>query len=116
MGSKFFNKRCEFDGIKFDSQKEMKYYRDNLKPMLQARKIRILKVHPTYTLQEGFKRQGIAHRAITYEADVGFIGSDEQKVIVDVKASPKFLHPVYKLKKKLFLKQLPERDIFIEVF
>jgi len=100
------------DGIKFDSKREMAYYANNVKPMLLAGKIRDLKIHPTYLLQDSFKREGLKHRPITYEADFEFTGLDDRRVIIDVKG---FRTEIYKLKRKLFLKQLSERDIFIEI-
>lgn len=115
-GGKYRNKKCVIDEIKFDSQKEGKRYVE-LKALLDQGKIMDLKCHPAYLLQEGFVRDGKKHRKITYEADFEYRDVATQKTIIeDVKASKFFVTEVFKIKKKLFLKNLADYIIFTEVY
>jgi hypothetical protein len=105
--NKYYNKKCEYNGIIFDSQKELKRYND-LILLEKNKKINNLFMHPKYILQEPFvDREGQRQRAIYYIADFQY--EENGKIIVeDVKALNKkngkpILTEVYKIKKKLFL-------------
>ncbi len=115
-GSKFRNKKCEQDGIKFDSLKEMRRYVE-LKALQVKGTIMDLTCHPVYLLQEAFERDGKKYRKIEYEADFRYVDISTKKTIIeDVKASKYFVTDVYKLKKKLFLKNLTDGMIFTEIY
>ena len=100
---KYNAKRIEIDGIKFDSKKEAKRYKE-LRMLEKAGKIKDLTLQPVFLLQEGFYYQGKAIRQITYRADFEYI-ENGKRVVEDVKG---FKTDVYKLKKKLFLKKYPD--------
>lgn len=58
--------------IRFDSRKEARRY-DELMAMLQAGKIRGLKLQPQFTLQEAYTTtEGVRVRAIRYQADFAY--------------------------------------------
>jgi len=96
--------RVAVDNYKFDSQLEAEYY-----SMLKERKlegtIKDLLIHPSYTLQDKFTKNGKNYRKIYYSADFAFydVALDKYRVI-DVKG---FETPVFKLKQKLFEYKYP---------
>lgn len=105
---KYNAKPLEFEGFRFDSKKELKRYLE-LKMLEKAGKIKDLQLQPVFLLQEGFKRK-ITHRAITYRADFEYIDEKGNRVVEDVKGVET---PVFKIKKKLFLKKY--RDVIFRV-
>lgn len=93
--SKYRNKKCEMDGHKFDSQKEMKRYQV-LKEELKRGEIKNLFLQVEYELTKGIK----------YRSD--FVYFRGPKLIVeDVKG---FKTPVYRIK-KILMKNLHGIDI-----
>ena len=97
--SKYKNKKCIYNGIKFDSKKEMAYY-IKLKMLEEKGKIKKLELQKTYELQPYFKVNGKTYRKITYKADFSYITTEDDKShIVDTKG---FRTEVYKLKRKMF--------------
>lgn len=110
---KYNAKKTEIDGIKFDSMREGARYRI-LKERQDAGQIEGLTCHPRYILQEGFKgRDGKKIREIAYEADFRYWDRTLNLfVIEDVKG---MVLPEYRLKKKLFLKQMKDDEMFVEV-
>lgn len=97
--SKYKNKKCIYNGIKFDSKKEMAYY-IKLKMLEEKGKIKKLELQKTYELQPSFKVNGKTYRRITYKADFSYITTEDDKLhIVDTKG---FRTEVYKLKRKMF--------------
>ena len=98
---KYNAKKIVIDGIEFDSKKEAERYLE-LKMLEKAGKIKDLKLQPAFLLQEGFYYRGKAIRQITYRADFEYVDEKGNKVVEDVKGVET---PVYKLKKKLFLKK-----------
>lgn len=110
--SKYNNCKTVVNGISFDSKREAERYME-LQYLLNERKIQALKCHPVYLLQEAFDRDGKRHRKIEYEADFEYIDQATGKTIVeDVKG---WKTEIYKIKKKLFLKNLPENTVFMEI-
>lgn len=109
--TKFGNKRCIYNGIKFDSLAEKDRYIELL-TLEQAGKISGLKVHGkelTYSLVSSFKYQTFTgeirtHRAITYIPDFGYFINGKW-VIEDVKG---LITDVFKIKHKLFSLKYPE--------
>ena len=105
---KYNAKKVVINGIEFDSKKEAKRYLE-LKILEKAGKIKDLQFQPVFLLQEGFKRK-ITHRAITYRADFEYVDEKGNRVVEDVKGVKT---PVFKIKKKLFLKKY--RDVIFRV-
>lgn len=109
IGNKYNNRKTVVDGIKFDSIRESKRY-IALSIMQKMGKISSLELQTPYTLLKSFKdHTGKTQRAIKYIPDFRYI--IENRIIVeDVKG---LKTEVYKIKKKLFLKQNPN-IFFIE--
>ena len=95
---KYNNKRIEIDGYTFDSKLEADFYL-RLKPLVKAGKIKELKIHPRYLLQEGFSKNGKHFNPIYYVADFEVTYDDGVTVIYDTKG---MRTEVYKIKRKLF--------------
>lgn len=109
--SKYNNKKACYNGITFDSKKEMNRYIELLK-MHEEGKINDLELQPSFVLQPSFKKNGKTYRAIKYIADFKYIDMQTKQIVIeDVKASPKMLTDVYKLKKKLFECKYPALEI-----
>ena len=97
--NKYKNKKVEYHGIKFDSNKEMAYY-IKLEILEQRGKIKDLELQKVYELQPSFKINGKTYQKITYKADFSYISVEDNKLhVIDVKG---FKTEVYKLKKKMF--------------
>lgn len=112
--SKYHNQKDERDAgsgasIRFDSKKEARRY-DELMAMLQAGKIRDLKLQQQFTLQEAYTTtEGVRVRAIRYQADFTyqkpqFVDRDGEwiwgLVVEDVKSRATKTR-AYAMKKKL---------------
>ncbi len=109
--SKYNAIKTERDGIKFDSKKEAKRYKE-LKHLEKGGIIKNLSLQPKFLLQEKFEYRGEHFRAIYYIADFMYYDPERQAVVVeDVKG---IKTEVYKLKKKLFIKKYPDY-VFCEV-
>jgi hypothetical protein len=115
-GSKYGAIKTEVDGHRFDSKIESKYY-TYLKELESEGRIKDLSLQPTFTLMEGFRRNGVKIRDIVYRADFKYWDIQKERlVIADVKGSP---DSTYKLKAKLFLQYLQRFDedtLFHEVY
>lgn len=97
--NKYKNKKVEYHGIKFDSNKEMAYY-IKLEILEQKGKIKDLELQKVYELQPSFKINGKTYQKITYKADFSYISVEDNKLhVIDVKG---FKTEIYKLKKKMF--------------
>ena len=73
-----------------------------------------LEFQPEYELQEGFRRNGKAHRAIKYVADFQYTCQETGVTIVeDVKGMKT---QAYQIKKKMFLKDYGDDYVFREVY
>lgn len=95
------------NGITFDSQLEMKYYRDVLLPKVESSEITKYELQKKYILQEGFERNGKKVLPITYVADFYLEYSDGHTEVIDTKGMP---DNVAKIKRKLFWYRYPEID------
>lgn len=95
--NKYHNKKVEYDGIKFDSEKEKNRY-IGLKQLERLGVIQNLQRQVKYLLQPSFKLNGKTIRSITYIADFVYI-QDNKEIIEDVKGMKT---KEYLLKKKLF--------------
>lgn len=92
-----------FDGIRFDSKAEMKYY-GHLRELELLKQISGLEVHPTLELYAGVK----------YRADFRYI-DDGQTVIVDVKGGKATQTPTFKMKWKQAKEKYPDyRFVIVE--
>jgi hypothetical protein len=93
--SKYKNTRTEVDGIKFDSEKEARRYKDLLL-LRKAGKIGNLRLQVEYELNPG------GTHSLKYIADFVYVDAETGKEVVeDVKGS---LTTVYKKKRRLMLK------------
>ena len=102
---KYHNQPCEVDGVKFDSQKEARRYRE-LMALLGAGKIRDLKLQPQFTLQESYKTpEGKRVQAIRYVADFSYFDCDLDKDVVEDVKSKATKTRVYGMKRKLLLER-----------
>ena len=97
--NKYKNKKVIYDGIKFDSNREMAYY-IKLKMLEQKGIIKDLELQKSFELQPSFKLNGKTYKKITYRADFSYVSVQDNKIhIVDTKG---FRTEVYKLKRKMF--------------
>lgn len=99
--NKFGNKKIEFDGKKFDSIEEHKYYL-HLLSLKRAGDITGIVFQPKYILQESFKLEGVTRRAITYTADYLITYPDGTSDVIDVKG---VRTEVFNIKAKMFEKK-----------
>ena len=98
---KYRNKPCEFDGIKFDSRKELNRFLQ-LKELLNAGEIKDLRLQHHFTLQEAFRTvSGKFIRRLEYVADFTYIDGAERLVVEDVKSEATRKDKAYRIKKKL---------------
>ena len=93
------------DGIVFDSQLEMKYFRDVLCPKVESGEVTGVELQKKYVLQSEFTRNGKKVLPITYVADFYIEYADGHTEVVDTKGMP---DSVAKLKRKLFWHQFPD--------
>lgn len=124
-GSKYKNKKCVYNGIKFDSQKERDRY-IYLKESEDKGLISDLRLQVKYELIPAVREDYVEHLktkdkikqrtlqlAITYTCDFQYIKSGEL-VVEDVKSNPKMLTKEYQLKKKMLfaLKRIKIREVY----
>ena len=95
------------NGIVFDNQLEMRYYRDVLLPKVESGELKRYELQKKYILQDGFVRNGKKVLPITYIADFYMEYADGHQEVIDTKGLP---DPVAKLKRKLFWKKYPQID------
>ena len=95
--SKYHNKKCEYNGMKFDSKKEMMWY-INLENMQKFGKISELKTQVEFVLIETFKVGRKTYRKTKYIADFTYKDEEGKYHVVDTKG---FRTKEYQLKKKL---------------
>lgn len=98
---KYQNKKVEFDGLKFDSKKEMGRY-ILLKEWQDSGLIEDLKTQSAFVLAESVKFENEPRRkpAVKYVADFTYL-QDGKLIVEDVKSSMTRSLPVYRLKKHL---------------
>ncbi len=95
--NKYFNKKKECDGYKFDSEKECKRY-IYLKFLQKAGKIKELQVHPVFVLLQSFNLNKKKFAPLKYIADFSYKDNNDNLVVEDVKG---LKTQVYQIKKKL---------------
>lgn len=96
-----------FDDIIFDSQLEMKYYRDVLCPGVESGHIKYYELQKKYELLPSFIRNGKKILPITYVADFYIEYADGHTEVIDTKGMP---DNVAKIKRKLFWFKYPDVD------
>lgn len=96
-----------YNGIVFDSQLEMKYYRDVLCPKVESGDVIKIELQKKYELQSEFSRNGKKVLPITYVADFYVEYADGHVEVVDTKGMP---DSVAKIKRKLFWFKYPSVD------
>lgn len=102
------------DGILFASQSEADRYKE-LTILQKSGDVISFEIQPRYILQDAFKKNGKAWRAISYVADFRIHWADGHTSIEDVKGSLGFQTDVFKLKQKLFEFKYPELTLEIKV-
>lgn len=105
---KYHNRKTVIDGITFDSNGEANRYCE-LKLLQRAGEISDLKLQPKYILQESFKKGKKTHRAITYIADFQY-QENGKTIVEDFKG---FETEAFKIKRKLFEKRYPDKELRI---
>lgn len=119
--NKYKNQIHEVDGIRFASKKEASRYGE-LKMLAKGGLIENLQIQVTFELQESFTNPmtNKKERPITYVADfVYFDKIADETIVEDVKASKFFMTDVFKLKRKMLLKQIADgkRKLrFVEIY
>lgn len=103
---KYFNKKIEIDGYKFDSKAEGKYYLD-LKLRKSAGDIVDFELQPEYVIQEKFRDRYGACREIKYRADFLVVHNNGMREIVDVKG---FKTIEFKIKWKMMRKLFKDKE------
>lgn len=103
-------KKITIDGYTFDSTDEGNRYIE-LKDFLEVGKIKDLELQPKFLLMKGFKIGDKKIQDIYYISDFKYI-ENGKTIIEDVKSDYTSGFEVYRLKKKLFIKQyiLPNID------
>lgn len=96
-----------YEGIEFDSELEMKYYRDVICVGLKDGSIKDCQRQVKYELQPKFTYQSQTIRAINYVADFVVTYADNSVIIWDTKG---LADANAKLKKKLFHYEYPDVD------
>ena len=98
--NKYHNKKVIYNGIKFDSKKEMQRYKD-LELLESTDYICNLELQKKFLLQEGYTNaEGKKIRPIYYIADFFYYDCINNKWVVEDTKGVRT--EVYKLKKKLF--------------
>ena len=94
-----------YDGITFDSELELKYYKEVICKGLEQGNIKNFERQKSYELQPTFRYNGKTIRAVTYVADFVIEYSDGKIEVIDIKG---FADTTAVLKKKLFMYKYPD--------
>lgn len=96
-----------YNNITFDSEMEMKYYRDVICVGLEDGTIKDCELQVKYELQPKYKYHNKTVLPINYVADFVITYADNSIVVIDTKGLP---DATAKLKKKLFNYKYPDID------
>lgn len=96
-----------YEGVTYDSEMEMQFYRDWIQPRLESGLIVKCARQISYPLQDGFLYRGKSVSPISYRSDFSLTFADGRYVVVDVKG---MADAAAKLKRKLFYKKYPDID------
>lgn len=99
--------RRTYNGIAFDSQLEMRYYRDVVVPGLESGEIISADLQKKYILQPSFEQNGEKYREITYIADFVLVFQDGHEEVIDIKGN---VDNVFAIKKKMLLFHYPDMN------
>lgn len=100
VNNKYHNKKVIFNDLKFDSQAELKRYKELLL-LEKAGEIRDIKTQINFNLiPVQLKNDGKIERGINYKADFVYFDKDDKKIVEDVKG---FKTKDYIIKRKLML-------------
>lgn len=102
--SKDVSKRT-YEEITFDSEMEMKYYRDVILPQLRSGEIKCCELQKEYILQPKFQHGDKIVQPITYVADFYIEFEDGSIQVIDTKGCP---DSVAKIKRKMFWHVYPD--------
>lgn len=96
-----------YNGIVFDSELEMRYYRDVVLPKYEDGEITSFELQKEYILQEKFKHNGKTILPIKYIVDFYLVYKDGHVELIDTKgmSTPEAL-----LKRKIFWYNFPAMD------
>lgn len=94
-----------FDGIVFDSQLEMKYFRDVVCPGVESGEVARYELQKKYELQPKFTHNGKTIPPITYVADFYIEYADGHTEVIDIKGCP---DSVARIKRKMFWRVYPD--------
>lgn len=95
-----------FEGIVWDSELELKIYRDYLLPLKAQGEILSIELHKEFILQPAYTKNGERVRPIVYESDYVITWKDGTSEVWDAKGG--MIDPVATLKKKMFNYVYPE--------
>lgn len=95
------------NGVVFDSELEMRYYKEILLPKIENGEVIKYELQKTYVLQPKFKHNGKTVQPINYVADFFIVYKDGHEEIVDTKGYP---DSVALLKRKMFWYKYPNAD------
>jgi hypothetical protein len=107
--SKYHSVKVKLDGYTFDSKAEAARYGE-LCLLAKAGEITELKIHPDYQLINPFRYKGGWERGVIYEGDFEYLDSEGVTVVEDVKG---MMTPLFRIKRKLFIRQYPNIDFRI---
>lgn len=93
-----------FDGIVFDSQMEMRFYRDVVLPQSRSGDIKHFELQKKYILQPKFHNGNKIVQPIIYVADFFIEYNDGTIEVIDTKGCP---DSVAKIKRKMFWYRYP---------
>lgn len=96
-----------FDDIVFDSEMEMKYYKDVILPAVKSGEIIKFERQKRYLIQPSFKVNGKTINPIYCKADFYVMYKSGKEKIIEIKGFPT---DVALLKRKLFLFKYPNVD------
>jgi hypothetical protein len=97
-----------YEGILFDSEIEMKCYRDYLLPLKREGVVKEIALQPKFTLQPKYEKNGKKVLPIHYVADFEITYSDGRNLVVDIKGLPT---SDAKIKRKMFDYVYPEKTL-----
>lgn len=97
--NKYHNTKVIYNGIKFDSKKEMQRYKE-LVLLKNAGIISSLELQKKFELQPSYKKNSKTIRSISYIADFYYYDNVKRQYVVEDTKGVKT--GAYKLKKKLF--------------
>ena len=106
--SKKGKEKRTFEGITYDSEVELKYFRDYLLPLKKEGKIKNITLQPKFQLQPKYEKNGKKVLPIFYIGDFEIEYADGSSEIVDIKGNP---DNMCKLKRKMFDFVYPDKTL-----